>query len=164
KNIGSLNLSNVVMSNSMPAGISLDYVQYGRGSCDIEDTYLLWSLGNMNTNVTASMVVTADTAANGIWTNSFAVADSQGAASANAVQVLYIGVTPPVTLNISLTNNQVILSWATNAGIYGLQSTTNLIPQTNWNTVTNNPSVICSSNSVTLPITNRSQFFRLQSQ
>ena len=152
------------MSNAMPIGISLDYVQYGRGGATIGDNSIVWSLGNMNTNVTASMSITADTAANGIWTNLFSVADSQGAASASAVQLLYIGVTPPVMLNIALTNNQVMLSWATNAGIYGLQSTTNLVLPSNWIAVTNTQSVIGSSNSVTLPITNRSQFFRLQSQ
>jgi uncharacterized repeat protein (TIGR01451 family) len=164
KNIGSLNLSNVVMSNSMPAGISLDYVQYGRGSCDIEDTYLLWSLGNMNTNVSASMSVTADTAANGIWTNSFAVADSQGAASANAVEVLYIGVAPPVLLSIALTNNQVLLSWPSSAGNFGLQMTTNLVSSATWSAVGNSTTTNGSTISVTMPVTKTNQFFRLEHQ
>jgi len=164
KNIGSLNLSNVVMSNSMPAGISLDYVQYGRGSCDIEDTYILWSLGNMNTNVSASMSVTADTAANGIWTNSFAVADSQGAASANAVEVLYIGVAPPVLLSIALTNNQVLLSWPSSAGNFGLQMTTNLVSSATWSAVGNSTTTNGSTISVTMPVTKTNQFFRLEHQ
>jgi len=162
KNIGSLNLSNVVMSNSMPAGISLDYVEYGRGSCDIEDTYLLWSLGNMNTNVSATMGVTADTAVNGIWTNSFVVADSQGAAAANTAQILYIGVLPPVLLNIALTNNQVLLSWPSSAGNFGLQVTTNFIASASWATVANAPATNGSTISVSLPVTRTNQFFRLR--
>jgi uncharacterized repeat protein (TIGR01451 family) len=35
KNVGTLNLSNVIMRNAMPAGISLDYISYGRGSMTI---------------------------------------------------------------------------------------------------------------------------------
>jgi RHS repeat-associated protein/uncharacterized repeat protein (TIGR01451 family) len=164
KNIGTLNLSNVTMSNAMPAGIDLDYVQYGRGSCDIEDTYLLWSLGNMNTNVSASMTVTATAGANGTWTNLFAVADSQGAASANAVQILSIGVTPPVVLNIALTNNQVLLSWPSSAGNFGLQVTTNLVSSANWSAVGNAPTTNGNTITVTIPVTKTNQFFRLENQ
>jgi uncharacterized repeat protein (TIGR01451 family) len=51
KNIGTLTLNNVMMSNTMPAGISLDWVQYGRGGATIGDNSIVWSLGNLNTNV-----------------------------------------------------------------------------------------------------------------
>ncbi|HWF19109.1 MAG TPA: hypothetical protein VG754_07570, partial [Verrucomicrobiae bacterium] len=164
KNIGTLSLSNVIMSNAMPAGISFDYVQYGRGSCDIEDTYLLWSLGNMNTNVSASMTVTATTGANGTWTNLFGVADSQGAATAKAVQLLYVGITPPVLLNIALTNSQVLLSWPSTIGNFGLQTTTNLVSQTSWTAATNVPVTNGGTIIVALPVTRTNQFFRLKGQ
>ena len=162
KNIGSLNLNNVVMSNAMPEGINLDWVQYGRGGANIENSSIVWSLGNMNTNVSASMNVTADTAANGTWTNLFAVADSDGAAAANAVQVLYVGVTPPVLLNIALTNNQVLLSWPSSAGNYGLQMTTNLVSSASWSAVGNSTTTNGNTISVTIPVTKTNQFFRLE--
>ena len=163
KNIGSLSLNNVVMSNTMPAGISLDWVQYGRGVCNIGDSSIVWSLGNMNTNISASMNVTADTLANGIWTNFFAVADSDGAASSSTTQVLYIGVSPAVLLNIALTNNQVLLSWPSSAGNYGLQVTTNLASSASWAAVANASTTNGSTIRVNLPVTRTNQFFRLRS-
>jgi hypothetical protein len=67
-------------------------------------------------------------------------------------------------LTISITGQQLVLAWPTNAANYTLQTTTNLYSQTGWTTVTNIPAVNGSSNAVNLAITNASQFFRLQSQ
>jgi hypothetical protein len=69
-----------------------------------------------------------------------------------------------LSITIALTGNQVVLAWPTNAGNCVLQTTTNLVSPANWSAVTNTPSVIGSSDAVTVPITNTSQFFRLQSQ
>jgi uncharacterized repeat protein (TIGR01451 family) len=161
-NLGTLNLNSVSMSNAIPTGLSVDDVFYGRGSSDIENTYVDWSLGTLNTNKGASMTVTATIEAAGTWTNWFTVADSQGAAFASASQL--ITVAQPPTLTIALTGNQVVLAWPTNAGNYALQTTTNLASQVSWNAVTNTPAIIGTSNAVPLPITNAVQFFRLQSQ
>jgi hypothetical protein len=161
-NRGTLNLNNVTMSNATPAGLYVDLVSYGRGSSDIEDTFIDWSLGSLNTNKGSSMVVTATTVASGTWTNLFSVGDSDGAAFASASQV--ITVAEPPFLTIALTGNQVVLEWPTNAGNYALQTTTNLNSQPNWTAVTNTPAIIGTSNAVTLPITNAVQFFILQSQ
>jgi uncharacterized repeat protein (TIGR01451 family) len=163
KNIGTLNLENVTMSNAIPDGINLDYVEYGHGACDIEDTYLLWSLGNMNTNVSASMTVTATAVANGTWTNWFNVADSQGAASASASELIQVGPAPPV-LTITLVGQKITLSWPQSAGAYYLQSTTNLAKPAIWTTVTNVPVATNGQYSVVLPITGPWKFFRLDSQ
>ncbi|HXR47355.1 MAG TPA: RHS repeat-associated core domain-containing protein [Candidatus Limnocylindrales bacterium] len=162
KNVGSLNLNNVTMSNAMPAGISLDWVQYGRGSCDIGDSSIIWSLGNMNTNVSAAMNVTADSVANGTWTNFFSVADSDGAAAANAIQVLSIGVASPVVLNITLTNYQVLLSWPVVPDGFALETTSNLVLQSSWLAVTNTPVVVGDQKTVTADITGSSKFYRLR--
>ena len=161
KNIGSLNLNNVTMSNAMPAGISLDWITYGRGAATIGDSGYSWSLGNMNTNVSASMNVTADTVANGTWTNFFTVADSDGAASTATTAMIYVGVQPnPILYVAASTNRQVALFW-NQSGSYSLQTTTNLAPLVSWTLVTNTPIVISGTNLVTLPATNSRQFFRL---
>jgi uncharacterized repeat protein (TIGR01451 family) len=164
ENIGSLNLNNVTMSNALPAGISLDWVQYGRGGANVGNSSIVWSLGNLNTNVIDSMSITADATANGIWTNLFAVADSDGAAAASTVQVLYIGGAPSVLLNLALTNNQVVLFWSTNAGNFGLQMATNLVSQTSWAAITNNYATNGSQVTITLPVSGTNRFFRLKGQ
>ena len=164
KNIGSLTLNNVTMSNAMPAGISLDWVQYGRGGATIGDSSILWSLGNMNTNVSASMNVTADTVADGTWTNFFWVADSEGAASSTMSQQIQIGAVNSPVLTVTRTNSQVVLSWPTVASSYYLESTTNLVSLANWLQVTNVPVTVNSQQTVTLPTSGVRQFFRLHSQ
>jgi hypothetical protein len=91
--------------------------------------------------------------------------DGAGRVQANSgVAQASTTVMAPPSIAIALTNNQVLLAWPTNFGNYVLQTTTNLVSRTNWNSVTNAPSIIDSSATVILPITNTSQFFRLQSQ
>ena len=84
KNIGSLTLSAVNLTNTLPAGISLNWVMYGRGSLNIRSGAFVWSLGGMTTNTTATLTVNASAVANGTWSNLLTLADSQGAASASA--------------------------------------------------------------------------------
>ena len=91
--------------------------------------------------------------------------DGAGRVQANSgvAQASTIVMAPPF-ITISLTNDQVVLAWPTNIGNFVLQTTTNLASHTNWNAVTNTPTIIGSSDAVTVPITNTSQFFRLESQ
>ena len=161
KNIGSLALNNVVLSNTIPAGLAADWVMYGRGSCDIGDTWIVWSLGNLSTNVSATMNVTTTAATIGDWTNFVTIADRDGATSTSAVEQIQI--TLP-TLTIALTNHQVVLAWPQAASTYSLETTTNLTLQTSWTSVTNVPAVASGQNTVTLPIIAPSQFFHLHSQ
>ena len=95
RNSGTLNLTGVVLSNPLSAGLYVEWVQYGRGSCDIGDDGLAWSLGTVNTNKTYSMTVTATVIGNSTMTNLMYVADNAGAASATAWQVIQIGGAPP---------------------------------------------------------------------
>jgi DNA primase len=73
-------------------------------------------------------------------------------------------VTPPVVLNIALTNNQVLLSWPSSAGNFGLQVTTNLVSSANWSAVGNAPTTNGNTITVTIPVTKTNQFFRLENQ
>jgi hypothetical protein len=67
-------------------------------------------------------------------------------------------------LNISLTNNQVRLSWPLSAGNFGLQTKSNLVSQTIWTDLTNSSSTNGSQVTVTLPVTGTNRFFRLKGQ
>jgi hypothetical protein len=82
---------------------------------------------------------------------------------ADGLQELFIAqlVEPPL-LTFGQAGNQLALSWTTNYGNFALQTTTNLFSPTSWTTVTNIPSVIGSSNALSLPLTNICQFFRLR--
>jgi hypothetical protein len=69
---------------------------------------------------------------------------------------------PQPILQIALIGNQVKLSWSTNfATGFNLVSTTNLTPPVSWTAVTNTPSLASNQMIVTLPMLNKSQYFRL---
>jgi uncharacterized repeat protein (TIGR01451 family) len=160
KNIGSLSLNNVTLSNAMPAGIGLNWVMYGRGAVNIGTSSLLWSLGTMTTNANATLTVNVPAVANGTWSNLFTVADSDGAASSSASQLIQIGPVPPPALSIALVSNRVVISWSLTTTNFYLESTVNLNPA-NWLLVTNAPVITNGLNNVTLPVVGPNQFFRL---
>ena len=118
----------------------------------------------MNTNLSATMTVAATAEANGTWENFFNVADSDGAASSSATELIQIGPVVSPVLAVTLTNQQVVLSWPQAASTYHLETTTNLLPQATWTTVTNVPVPVNSLETVTLPVTGFRSFFRLHNQ
>ncbi len=72
-----------------------------------------------------------------------------------------VQVAGPPWLSISLLGNQALIQWPTNAAGFNLQQTTNLLT-TNWVTVTNIPVVSNILYQVTVPKTNRQNFYRLE--
>ena len=165
QNAGSLSLNDVALSNALPAGLSVDGVFYTRGASDIEDTWINWSLGTLNTNKSAAMSVTATALSSGTWTNFFAVADGDGAAFSSTIELIQVGpVQTSPLLNVTLSGQEVILSWPQIAGAYHLETTTNLVPPASWGAVTNVPLPVSGQNAVTLPIAGWQEFFRLHSQ
>ena len=69
---------------------------------------------------------------------------------------------PPLELDISRSGNNVTLSWPEGAAGYVLETTRQLAPAPNWTTVSIVPTAVNGQNSVTLPISTESQFFRLK--
>jgi len=86
---------------------------------------------------------------------------------AESQQLMWLGPTftyqlgsPPPTLSIGLTNNNnVLLSWPTNAAGFVLQRSAAVTGA--YTTVTNSPSVVGANYQTTLPRTNAAGFFRL---
>jgi hypothetical protein len=60
------------------------------------------------------------------------------------------------------TETNITLRWAAYPDGFVLQSATNLASPAVWTTVTNAPGVVMNTNTVTLPLTNGAQFFRLK--
>jgi len=67
----------------------------------------------------------------------------------------------PPWLSLSLSGNQAFLTWPTNAAGFNLQQNTNLL-STNWVTVTNQSVITNLLYQVTVPKTNRQNFYRLK--
>jgi uncharacterized repeat protein (TIGR03803 family) len=66
---------------------------------------------------------------------------------------------PQLTITISGTN--LALTWSVNAAGFVLQSTTNLVSSTGWNTNLPSPALVSGQNVVTNPISGAQMFFRL---
>jgi len=71
-------------------------------------------------------------------------------------------IAPVPALSVVLSGNSVILSWPLNAPGFNVKSTTNLTPGTAWVGITNAPILQNGQHTVTVPISNLNQFFRLQ--
>jgi|SRR5665213_469199 len=68
---------------------------------------------------------------------------------------------PVIMASLTAGTGSINLRWPTNAVGFNLMQTTNLVPSF-WNLVTNEPTVINTNFSVTLPLTLTTGFFRLQ--
>jgi hypothetical protein len=68
-----------------------------------------------------------------------------------------------LTLNIHRDKTNVVLTWTTNAPLFQLVSTTNLVTPS-WNSVLPLPVVVNGENAVTNPITGTQQYYRLKFQ
>lgn len=64
-------------------------------------------------------------------------------------------------LTMTLSEENLIVSWPTNSIGFSLQSNTNLASQTGWTTVSPTPVVVNGQNVVTNPIFGKGQFYRL---
>jgi RHS repeat-associated protein/uncharacterized repeat protein (TIGR01451 family) len=161
KNNGTLNLSNVVLSNFIPAGLYVEWVQYGRGTCEVGDEAIVWSLGNLNTNRTAVMSVTATVLGMQTMTNMVTVRDDAGAASASATQTIHVGNTAPA-LSIHLADDEVIVAWPETAAGFVLEVTTDPSTPVGWQAVPNTPTTVGQERRLALPVMERSHFYRLR--
>jgi uncharacterized repeat protein (TIGR03803 family) len=68
---------------------------------------------------------------------------------------------PQPQLTIIPSGTNVILTWPTNATVFTLQSTTNLVSPVVWNTVSPAPVIVNGQNAVTNPISGSQKFYRL---
>jgi hypothetical protein len=117
-----------------------------------------------------SPIGTVNTNSDGIWPNPsaplvvsrdtlFGTATEGGAADSGTVFSISLPVRPPL-LAISSAGASVILTWATNAIGFTLQSATNLASPV-WTTNLPAPVVVNGQYTVTNPISGTQQFFRL---
>ena len=165
RNLGSVTLNNVVMSNTVPAGISPQSTTQDHGSSAIGAGSLVWALGTMNANDSATMSVTATAAVGGTWTNICSAWDSGRAVTAAGLELIQIGGggTAP-SLGVGLAGQGLTLTWPATATGYYLETTSSLLTEANWTPVTNPPALLNGQNTVELPLAELQRFYRLHAQ
>ena len=92
--------------------------------------------------------------------NSSGQGGTQGALTSFSMR----SIASPVALAINRSKKNITLSWPVMADGFQLQSSSLLGTNASWTSITNPPAIINANYSVTLPATNKSRFFRLQSK
>lgn len=160
RNIGNLNLTGVVMSNQVPAELTVQWAYFGRGGCLIGDNWVYWTLGSLARNASASMNVVVTATGFGTVTNAIRCTDDTGFAATSSRQAIHISLPQP-RLAIGQSNHQSLLNWSDPSGLFALQGTTNLGQQTAWFLISNTPALNGSQRTVILSPSAGNLFFRL---
>jgi hypothetical protein len=82
-------------------------------------------------------------------------------AATNLASPIFEITLPPAALNLALSGTNVLVSWPSPPGGFGLQQNSDLTT-TNWTTVTNVPAMANGQNQVVLPSGSSNQFYRLE--
>lgn len=156
--------SSVVLSNRMPAAVSLVSVVPSQGTYTRTGSDIRVNLGSVARGAKASVVVTVLTEATGTITNTAAVSAHEVDSDLldNASELAVSVVDNVANLQITRVNAGTLrLSWPAAAGSFGIQSTTSLAPPRNWQAVAATPVQSGDRFSVTLPVPGRTTFYRL---
>lgn len=162
-NRGGLPARGVLFTNQLPAGVSVLWVSFGRGTCSIGDNRIWWQVGDLAANSAAQLTVTLVSPTEAFYARQVSVGDSEGKTSASSLPVWRVG-NPPLLLQVAMGNGLIELSWPLTPEDYVLETSTALGVGANWAVVSNVPAVVSGKNVVTLAPPAGSQFYRLRRQ
>ncbi len=156
--------SGVILSNRLPAAVSLVSVVPSQGTYTRTGPDIRVDLGHLARGATSRVVITVLAEAVGTLTNSAAVSarelDANLLDNNSELEVTVIDNT--ATLQIArLDAGTLRLSWPAAAGNFGVQSTTSLSPPRTWQSVPATPVESGDRLSVTLPVPAQTTCYRL---
>jgi uncharacterized repeat protein (TIGR01451 family) len=156
--------SGVVLSNRLPAAVSLVSVVPSQGTFTRTGSDIRVNLGNLARAAAATTVVSVLTEATGTITNVASVsAQELDPDLVDNTSTLAVTVVENATLlQITFVNAGTLgISWPAAAGNFALQSTTSLSPPRTWQPVAATPVQSGDSFTVNLPVPPRTTFYRL---
>jgi hypothetical protein len=108
------------------------------------------------------LVTFAPTTSGGYGGSIVVASDATSGNNSMAVSGTGISTNPPPIVGAQIQNNNLILSWPTNTGVFTLESTTNIASPAGWNPVSTAPTIVNGLNVVTNPMVGLNRFFRLK--
>jgi uncharacterized repeat protein (TIGR01451 family) len=163
-NRGGLPAHGVLFTNVLPAGVSVLWVSFGRGTCSIGDNLIWWQIGDLPAQSAAQLAVTMASSVETFYAGQVFVGDSEGKTSASSLPVWRVG-NPPLLLRVALTNGLVELSWPLTPEDFLLETSTTFDTGTVWTLALPGVApVVGTEHRATLPPNGTSQFFRLRRQ
>ncbi len=161
-NRGTLPARGVLFTNELPAGVTVLWVSFGRGTCSIQDNVVWWQVGDLGANSAAQLAATMVSPTEDFCAGYVSVGDSEGQTSASRMVPWRVG-NPPLLLSASIGNGFLTLSWPLTPEDYVLETSETLSEEAMWTPAPVVPApTVESQHRVTLPPGETSQFFRLR--
>ncbi len=161
-NLGPATATTILFTNVLPAGVNFVSVSPAGIATNTFGT-VIGLLPNLGSGSASTFTITAIPTVGGTVTDTVSVGSAvpdplKGNNKASVKTVVNGG----TQLMFAPSGSTFVFTWPTNG--MGLQMATNLNPPVVWTSVTNPlPSIISGQNSVTMPITNGTRYFRLVS-
>jgi len=149
--------SNLVVTNTLPAGLTIVDATANVGTVSINGNEIVWTIGQLPNGVAAQLSITVIPTEEGDFTHVINVGGNDGVTGTFS-PVLTIG--PPM-LGVRTAGGSIEVHWPSVATAYSLERATTLLPPPDWNPVTNTPTVVAEEKILPCSITNQVMFFRL---
>jgi uncharacterized repeat protein (TIGR01451 family) len=154
---------NVVVSDPLPASVTLKSATTSQGSLGTNNNAIIGSLGSLNANSSAIIALTVIPNMPGVLTNlAFVTTDSQDQNSGNNTAAIITTVWPLPLLSITnlMSNSLLRVSWPAPLSGFTLQFSTNLSPSV-WNNDASTKVINGTNVSVIETNIGTAKFFRL---
>jgi len=149
--------SNLVVTNTLPAGVTIVDATANVGTVSINGNEIVWTIESLPNGVDAQLNITVIPTEEGDFTHAINVGGDNGVTGTFS-PVLTIG--PPM-LGVRTAGGSIEVHWPSVATAYSLERATTLLPPPSWSPVTNTPTVVGDESVVPWGTTNRVMFFRL---
>ncbi|HWD19682.1 MAG TPA: IPT/TIG domain-containing protein [Verrucomicrobiae bacterium] len=164
-NLGPSIITTVVVTDSLPAGLTFLSGGSSVGSVTFTNPVVYWNIPILTNGTAASATVVATASESARLANIAGVNFAEGALSGGfhvATSAVYFVSDPLRTLDVDRTGNELVVHWPVSALNFGLELNTNLSLPTNWSAVHPPPVTIGGSNYSTNALTLPAEFFRLK--
>ena len=162
RNTGDTSVSNIVLTDTLPAGAGFVSATATRGTVTLANGVLTWTLGEAAGGEEAVLTITAVANETGTFANNITFTGGSGLALfTNSSEFTVVSGTVP-QLSIRRVNDTVELSWPSSAAGWMLQSAPTLTADPSpWTIVPGDPVKVGENNIVTETLSPPRKFYRL---
>jgi uncharacterized repeat protein (TIGR01451 family) len=164
-NNGPSTATGVRLNDLLPTALMPRSVQPSQGSCTVTNGLVSCNLGSLGSGGSATVTMATTARLDGVFTaTAIVTANETDLSPNNNTNSTTVTINPNPTaplLKITRVGTNVLLSWATNAIGYNLQSSPNLATNGLWTAVTNMPKSVGNQYVVTNSASLTNRFYRL---
>jgi uncharacterized repeat protein (TIGR01451 family) len=159
-NTGTNAVTNVVLTNALPEGMSVVSATATYGLVTVTNGIVRWDLGTVTNGLGGVLTVTVLPTQEGTFANSVFFSGGSGLAIYSSPWDMVVIPAAP-QLDIRLVSGQVVLFWSTNYAGFHPQVAASLAAPAPWGDVTNAPTVLGAEFRAQLGLPSSTSFYRL---